>query len=153
MIHQDREIKLLFGQDKIGGSPSVIRNMIVIKMTELAAQQFLDSIHEIQSPTLAEIAITSNVTPVPLRNVDTEPAETVEMVSSVVAVAISGHEVCLDFYHVSAFSVLSAPTTKKLGLDPVVRVDLRTSYFLSLIASLENAAKNFTLPVMENENA
>jgi hypothetical protein len=51
---------------------------------------------------------------------------------------MSNKEACLDFYQASPFAIGNVQKSHRLALDPVVRVDLRSSLFLSMIAGLRN---------------
>jgi hypothetical protein len=50
--------------------------------------------------------------------------------------AMTGQDSCIDFYQASPFAMAVALRAKKLQLDPVVRVEVRTPLLISLIAEL-----------------
>ncbi len=127
-------IKLVFGQQKLSGSG--FRSLVIIDMSTAAVRHFNSSMSTMKNPSLEEIAERTGLEPEPLADVTDEPEQTVAFASNVVLAAVSGMEACLDFYHVSSFSIASAQTTRKVGVDPVVRVDIRTALLLSLVEKL-----------------
>jgi hypothetical protein len=69
-------------------------------------------------------------------------------VSNIVGAGVSGGETCLDFYHMSPFSILKIQSTHKVALDPVVRVHVRTALFTALMKKLRQMLDE--LPKGEN---
>jgi hypothetical protein len=90
-------------------------------------------------PTLEALVRNINGAPEAPRESVEEPAQTVAFDANVIAVAVSDEEACLDFYHTSAFSVLHAKTLRKLAVEPVVRVTLRTVQLFGLYLRLKAA--------------
>jgi hypothetical protein len=140
-------LKLFLGQQKL---PTGLRSLLVIHMTPLAAGQFISSLTRMKNPTIQEIAARSHVTSEPLTEITEEPEQTVAFASNIVAAAISNGEACVDFYQVSAFSLASAPVSKKIAIDPVVRLDLRLSLLLALLEELQKLEGSFP-PAPEGE--
>lgn len=124
------EAKFVFAQRCLVGDG--LDSALVIRMNPVAVAQFSESILEMGSPSLAEIAVLAKLRSEDLSAINSNPNQTASMVANICAVAISGHEVCLDFYHASAFAMSRSIGRSDVELEPVVRVDLRTSMFVSL---------------------
>ena len=123
-------VKLLFAQEKFNSED--LRTLIIVKMSTEAMVRFLESCDE-ASPSFEEFATQAGIKSEELGPFKAEPTETVALDANFALVAMSGREACIDFYHSSAFAIGASKRTNKLALDPVVRVDLRTSLFLGLL--------------------
>lgn len=140
-ICENNMVKITFAQPKLGGG---LRSLVIISMTPLAATQFLHSIERLQSPSLEEIAAKSNITEEPLSDLPTsEPEQTASLIANMVAAAFSGRETCMDFYHANAFTIAALPATSKMHLEPVVRINTRTSLMLALVHRLQELRRDF----------
>lgn len=122
--------KWLFAQEKFNSQE--LRTLIIVKMSAEATVRFLTSCDE-ASPTFDEFAEQTGIEVESLPKFGEEPKETVAFDANFALVALSGAEACVDFYHSSAFAVGASKHTNKLALDPVVRVDLRSSLLLGMI--------------------
>lgn len=129
-------VKLLFGQRKIGKSGN-LRTLLIIDMTAEGAVRFLDTMETVKDPTPQQIAENLGIgVQLPIEIAD-EPGQTVELLANMVLCAWAGPEACMDFYQASAFALSAAAGMRKLALDPVVRVDMRVSSFLGMLAGLQ----------------
>ncbi|MBI3372170.1 MAG: hypothetical protein HY017_10500 [Betaproteobacteria bacterium] len=141
--YSDDDIKLLFGQRKISWG-STLRSLVVIHMSSRAVRQFLRSVKGLKEPSLSEIMDKLGIRREAVEgSLGEEPEQTVAFAANVVAVAISGREACLDFYHISSFAMAAAAHSAKIPIDPVVRVDLRTGLFEALIGALYKIEADF----------
>lgn len=131
-------VKVMFGQERVDGSGW--RTLLVIEMSEVAISQFLQSVDSMKNPTLEQIAAGSNFQPEELTEASepTQPNQAVSLVANLVLTAFAGNEACIDFYHMSPFAVGVVAHTHKLAVEPVVRVDLRSSLLFGLLASLRD---------------
>ena len=129
-------VAILFGQTKYGTEK--LRNLLVVKMTAVNVRRLVESTDSISDPSLAEIAQRLKLVPETLPDFDSEPEESVSLNASIALTGITGREGCMDFYHVSPFSITAAAKSRKLALDPVVRVDLRATLVFGLIAELRS---------------
>ena len=142
--------KILFGQEKLN-SESELRTLLIVKMTPGAVARFLKSVEE-ADPKFEALAKQAGLEPESMNTFAGEPKETVAFDANFVLAAFSGREACLDFYHSSAFSVSSSIHTKKLALDPVVRVDLRSTLLLGLIKTLRQTLSTLPERVLEGQD-
>jgi len=143
--YADETIKVLFGQKKMAPE-GMLRSLLVIHMSPRAARQFLRSIDQMATPTLDQIVEKVGTKKEKLElHIGTEPEQTVAFVSNIVAVAVAGREACLDFYHASSFAFANAVSSKKLPIDAVVRVDLRTGLFAAVVDELKKLEVKFPL--------
>ncbi len=97
-----------------------------------------------QNPGLDAIAKAVGLRPEPLlKYPGEEPEQTASLIANMCAVAISGRETCMDFYHANAFAHATVQETKQMYLEPVVRVNTRTSLVLSLVEFLQEVRGKF----------
>lgn len=144
------EVRFTFGQHGLGGGP--LESALVIRMNPIAAKGFADSIAELANPSIDEIAAGLDLVEEPLGNIKERPNQVANMIANFVGVAVAGHETCLDFYHASAFAMRNAVNRHTMEVEPVVRVDLRTSLFISAAAKLREIVDAFPLRANEGEN-
>ncbi len=134
-------VKVMFGQERVDGQGW--RTLLVIEMSELAVSRFVDSFEQMKNPTMDEIighskyqadALSTNVSE------PSQPNQAASLFANLGLVAISDNEACIDFYHASAFSLGAVQHSQKMAVDPVVRIDLRSSLLFGLIAGLRGLA-------------
>lgn len=135
-------IKILFGQEKIS---SGLRSLVVIHMASSSAKAFVAAIFEMKNPVVNEMQNISNKNTGLLFDISEEPEQTVALAASVAAAAISGQEACIDFYQISSFARVNVLTSKKINIDPVVRVELPTSLLVALVVKLKEMTRNSPL--------
>ena len=141
--YSNKTIKIMFAQPKLGGG---LRSLLLISTTILGAAQFLDSVESLATPSLVDIATQTKIAPEPLMDFPAqEPEQTAEFVANIIAAAFSGQDACLDFYHANPYSVMMVPATNKLFLEPIVRVNTRTSLVLSLVNRLRQLKPQFEM--------
>jgi len=129
-------IKVSFAQRRIGGG---FRSMVALQLTNAATKVFLTSVQQL-SPSIETIAQQANIEPEPMSVIDAEPVQVIEAVANFFAAAMAGEEACIDFYHASAFAMRSVVTDRKLGVEPVVRIDLRFGMLLGVVNKLRELA-------------
>jgi hypothetical protein len=137
--------RIMFAQPKIGGGPT-LRSLVLISMTPPAAAYFSKSLEEMRNPSLEEIVSQVKIPEKALSEFPpAEPEQTASLIANIVAVAVHGHECCLDFYHANAFSHLAAQKSNlnHLFLEPVVRVTTSTALLLSLMRRLQELRTHF----------
>ena len=129
-------VKLMFGQERVNSTE--LRSLLVVQMSEDSVGRFLSTIDQVKNPTFLEAAAsaTSKFELEPLTTKITEPVQAIALPANLVFCGVSGTDACADFYQASPFAIGNVMKSKRLALDPVVRVDLRTSLFLSLIEGL-----------------
>lgn len=145
VIHGSHVIKLLFGQEKVS---SGLRSLIVIHMAPFAVNAFVFAILGMKNSAVDDALATSHIDAGLLSKITDEPEQTVAMTASVAAAAVSGPEACVDFYQISPFSRMNVVASKKINVDPVVRVDLSTSLLVALVGKLKEISSNFPDEVM-----
>lgn len=136
---KDGNLRMIFAQRGIGDEP--FESALVIKLNPLAARNLIESVGDMDNPTVAEIAEKIGEERRPLERV-ARARQMVSVVANFVTVAVAGFETCVDFYHASAFSIRAIDAKKKthLGLEPVVRVDITTGLFMAIQDALEALA-------------
>lgn len=140
-VRLDRgRVKLLFGQERIGKAE--LRSLLVIHLSPSAITRFLDSLAQM-SPSLELAAAAMGFTPDRGAPITEEPRQTVALGAGILLAAMSNEEGCLDFFQASPFAMGSAVSSRKLALDPVVRVDMSAPLLLFLIAELRRIAPQF----------
>lgn len=127
-------VQLLFGQRRIG--VDALRSLLIIQMTPFSAARFLGSMAQLSPISLEQLAEQNQISAEMPPPITSEPDQTVALAAGLVLTAASSEETTLDFYQASAFSVSAMQHTKHLHLDPVVRIDLRTSLMLGLVEQL-----------------
>jgi hypothetical protein len=134
LVYSRETVKLLFGQERI--STNELRTLLIIKMSPGAAKHFLSTVDAVVGVGFAGSAEMLGISAEEAVNIESEPTDTVAFDANFIVAASVGRESCMDFYHASAFSKGAVLQTHKLALDPIVRVDLRSSMVLGLIDSL-----------------
>jgi len=142
---QDGEARLVFAQRSLGADG--LESALVVRMNPHAASQMLESLDTMASPGVAKIADLMSIRPLALTDISQRPNSTARVVANFAAVAISGYDTCIDFYQASPWSMKHAPLTNELALDAVVRVDIQTALFLSVMEGLRAVVS--TLPVAD----
>jgi hypothetical protein len=138
---QNGDVRLIFAQRSLG--PDAFESALVVRMNPHAARQFLKSLDLINSPSIATIAEQMKIAKVPLTEITQRPHQMANVVANLASVAVSGYETCIDFVHASPFAMRAASTSKELAVEPVVRVDIPTALFMSLIDGLRSAVAAF----------
>lgn len=137
--HDNGVIRLLFGQQRIGKSE--LRSLLVIQMSPLAIVRFLSTLDQLDPP-IDEVAKTAGWVSSGGFAVTEEPAQTIALAASMVMIAIADDSACLDFFQLSPFALAAAAHTKKLAMDPVVRVDIGAGLMLFMLKELRKIATN-----------
>lgn len=133
---EDGAVKFVFGQRGL----SDFESALIVRMNPHAARQFLDSLREMNSPSIKELAAMVDAEMRPQRKIG-EARQSVGVVANIAAVALTTWEGCIDFYHASAFAFRAfARKSGHLEVEPVVRVDLSMGLFLGLVDALERLA-------------
>jgi hypothetical protein len=123
------EVRIVFAQRCLMGD--TLESAIVIRMSRKAAGEFLNSV---DMPQIESMVATGSVEL--LDTITGRPRNTANMVANLVSVGVVDNETCMDFYHASAFAIAKIHNQSKLELEPVVRVDLRTSLFLPMMQKM-----------------
>ncbi len=139
---EDGLARLLFGQARIDGKG--LRSLLVIHLGGEAAAHFMESTSAKSGPdamtfeqSLESLKLNAAK---PMKNME-EPTQTVALKASAMYSAFSGVDSCIDFYQISPASIHLSRNSDYLGVDPVVRVDMRTPILLGVIDSLREHAK------------
>lgn len=128
------EVRLVFGQEDLIGEG--LEAALIVRLSVSTAVQLLQSIDLMHSPSLNDIARALKLKAAEPFRATGRPAQSANVVSNISGIAISGFDTCIDFYHASAFAVYEAKDHKEMTADAIVRVDLRTELFLTLVAEL-----------------
>lgn len=134
-------VELLFAQPR-RDDQNQLRTLLVVSMPTMSTYPFVEGIDHMQNPSLADIVSKTKISSESVTTFRVEAEQTVEVDANIIATAISGNDSCLDFYHASAFSIAALPSTNRLNLIPVVRVNIRTSLLLGLIECLREFQKD-----------
>lgn len=133
VLFDGTQVQLMFAQRKLVGP--ALRSLIVVTMSTDAIHRFLDTckafipenIHFMKKYEIARL---------PLLDLQEEPEQTVAMPANIVAVARSGRESTVDFYHAPAASFHALQKRDFLGIEAVVRVDIPVGLLASLLDEL-----------------
>jgi hypothetical protein len=66
-----------------------------------------------------------------------DPDQLVKLTANFAVTAITNGEACIDFFNASPFSLINMNQSRKLALQPVVRVELPASQLLGLLLALK----------------
>jgi hypothetical protein len=127
-------VQLLFGQRRIGGSD--LRSLLVIQMSPTGAARFLATSNQLAPLSLTDMATQYGIVAEKSFQISTEPSQTVALAAGLSLMAAAADEATIDFYQASAFALSAMLHSSELALDPVVRIDLRTSLLLGLFEDL-----------------
>ena len=142
LIYKNNVLKLIFGQEKLGVAGN--RSLVVIAMHAPDVIQMLETLQSMQAPSLDELVEQVGIKAADLPTISEEPEQTIALAANFVAVAVSGHAACLDFYSASAFSIANIIKAQKLAVDAVVRIDLPASYFVAIRDALIKMKDTFS---------
>lgn len=131
---EHNDLRLIFAQRTLdrGGLDSAL----IVRMNPIAGHQLLKSINDMQSPGLDGIAEAMGIRATPLEKITKQPGQMANVVANLVAIAVSGFETCMDFYHASAFAMRNVADSDTLAVEPIVRVDIQTAIFVSMVKEL-----------------
>jgi hypothetical protein len=128
--------KFVFGQERIDGKG--LRSAIVIQMSRNASANFVRICDSMSNPSVDEIAKSEKIPVERMSDVMEEPPQALTLSANMPLGAITGHEACIDFYQASPFAMGVVMRSQKLSLEPVVRIDLRTSLLIGLLQELRS---------------
>lgn len=139
--YRDETFFVMFGQDRLDRRG--LRNLLAVKMTPAAVDQFLQTLTHpakgaLSDKSLEDVAASGGIEHSSLGSFNEEPGDAVTLNANIVLAALSGREACMDFYYASPFSKAAMFKSHQLAVDPIVRVDLRTSLLLGLIDEFRN---------------
>lgn len=136
-VSSDRgTVKIMFGQERVG--QRVWRSLVLVQMTAEAVGRFLGSLQQTGGVLAAPNPFVTKYGPESLAKEVVEPeGQAIALGANLVAVSINENEACLDFYQASPFSMGAAIKSKKLAVDPVVRIDLRASLFFAMVDGIK----------------
>lgn len=141
VIADSAGVKLLFAQSRLDGG---FRSMLVVHMSGQALHRFVKSIDlSVESSLRDQIKAGVIVEESLSVTVDKEPDQTVAFASNIVLMSFSGNECTLDFMQISSFSLRNAHDHRKLAIEPVVRIDLRTGLTAAIISELTSLRSRF----------
>lgn len=146
----DNELRFLFAMRTVSGD--ALESVLIVRFNPDAARSLIRSIKEMEKPTIAEILNTMGAkkeSPQDISKNPQNPGNVANMIANFAAIAVSGYETAIDFYHASAFAMRSMAETKSLDMDPKVRVDIRTSLFAGLMDQAERLIGELSQPNFE----
>ncbi|MCA3051232.1 MAG: hypothetical protein ING60_16105 [Rhodocyclaceae bacterium] len=131
--------RFIFGQKSLDGEG--LESALVLRMNPTAGLQFVNVLSDMNGPSLDVVVTAIGITPEKLATFKTRPHQMANVVANFAAVAVSGYETCIDFYQASAFAMQKlAKNSKALEVEPVVRIDIRTSLFAALADKMKQIA-------------
>ncbi|MFJ1472328.1 hypothetical protein [Massilia orientalis] len=133
------EVNFVFAQTKIFGHG--IESALSIKINLNAFSDITRALHINAGAELEKALRMISLKKEELVPVTSEPAHSAKLIANVANYAVSGHETCIDFYHVNAYANAKLMTSDKVDVEAVVRVDLRTSLFVALSAAIGKIAE------------
>lgn len=126
--YENFEMRVVFAQRGVFADD--IDSALVIRMSKDAVVHFANNLLEMPA-SLDEVQAQLGISDEPLSLIASRPSQTANVVANMVLTAVSGREACIDFYHASAFAFRDAENREVLEVEPVVRVDLRSSLYLT----------------------
>ncbi|MDP9008865.1 MAG: hypothetical protein M3N91_09220 [Pseudomonadota bacterium] len=130
-------VKILFGQQRLDGKN--LRTAVIVQMTVESASRFLGTLTQAGGP-LSEVNrfIAEKYPPEALAKdvAEPQPGQIIALAANLAVVAMSDNEACIDFYQASPFALGLAFKTNKLALEPVVRIDCRSTLFFGMTKGL-----------------
>lgn len=134
VAHAGTLFKLIFVQQQVVGDE--LRSMLVVHMSVTGVRRLVDALLALQKPSLQEIADAGHMAAEPMLQIKKEPSQAVALAANMGIAGISGYEAVIDFFQASPFSLMAASQAKKLSLESVVRVEVRTPLLLGLVKVL-----------------
>jgi hypothetical protein len=144
-------IKILFGQEKVAGDG--LRNLLVINMSPDYAAGVVNMADQIKEPSLAQIWEKVEIAAEQSELPASEPENTVSLNAAMALIAVDKHISCVDFMQISAFAKHAAKGSSQIALDPVVRIEFKSSLLHGLVEALRDATKHIERdPVEESDD-
>ena len=131
------DFKIMFGQEKLGLVPGVLRSLVVINVGPPAIAGVIDLLSHKDRESVWGVAGRNHVGSGELTEITEEPTTTIGLRANQIMMAAAGEEACMDFYQASAFSIHAGSINQKLSLDPIVRVEMKFSLFLAILEKLQ----------------
>jgi hypothetical protein len=139
------DVRFVFGQENVLGS--ALETALVVRMCPPAAQELLNDLNAMSDPTLLEIAKGIRIAAAPTYML-AKAERTVNVIANGTAVAVSGHETAIDFFHASPFSMAASKQANgqeiAVPAEAIVRVDLHTAGLLTLVEELRAVVQELT---------
>jgi hypothetical protein len=127
-------VKLYFGQCPLDNGE--LQSLIVIRMTINDVGNTIAGIDQIRNPSYEEIFKREGIISQPLVMPRDAPAQTVTLAANFAITAMSGQIAAIDFLQSSPFALAAAIKSRRLAIDPVVRVDLSSGLLRGLVNEL-----------------
>lgn len=140
VVFEDGVAQLLFGQLRTDGQG--LRSLLVIHLGGEAADHFLGSTANAapNSMTFEDSLKSLKFEAAKPMNIQTEPAQTVALKATALYSAFSGVDSCVDFYQISPAAIHASRNSSYVGVEPVVRVDMRTPVLMGMLDTLKQHA-------------
>jgi hypothetical protein len=141
--YKNGEVQFIFAQYDLLGIK--LDSAISLKMHGFWAKQFLRSIANLENPSIEDIARDVQIKRDPIGKIDHNPGHVAKLSANIIQAAVSGFDTGLDFFYLSPISLSKGKGNKKepVELIGIVRVDIRTALFLSIIDILRELEPNF----------
>jgi hypothetical protein len=120
-----------------------LRSLVCMRMVPIYVVHWLRAVDEMHSPSVAEITNICGIMAEQLNPIPDEAGQTFESSANVVKTGVSGRDTSLDFIKFSPFDIAAAKDSTVTKGVPQVRIDIRTSLFLGLLANLREMSKAF----------
>lgn len=135
----DETVHIFFGQRRLRSDE--LRSLVVIKMDIAWVHRFIRSIDDSSHP-FEKYASDNKIRTEVLTECGEEPKDTVSFDANFTLAAIAGRQACLDFFYSSPFAFSASMGAKKLAIEPVLRVDLRASLLMGILAEMRKIVAN-----------
>jgi len=133
LIHR-QQVLIIFGQDSVYGE--TLDSALQVRMTPSAVRAMLLSMEKMDGQSLEDVIRIEHIGKEALTVISSVPAQEAKVVANFAAIAMAGMETCIDFFHASPFAMHKMNQTGQLYVEPIVRVDLQTGLFVSLLEKL-----------------
>ena len=141
VIERRGDLILIFGQESV--FEFELDSVLQIRLSKIAAEGFFKLLEGPWTGVTQEENWTALLTKLnlpieKLTPVSKKPPQEAKIVANYAGVAISGTDTCIDFYYSSAFAMQQFSQTKKMFAEPMVRIDMHTALFVSLVDRMKN---------------
>jgi hypothetical protein len=130
--------KLVFVQE--GLAEDELETALIIRLSPAALLTYVEAMEQFTQPSVEQIAELMAIQEQPVEPRNQRPHQTAHAVANFMITTVSGFETCLDVFHAPAPAILRMQHEQKLNMDPVVRVELKTSVYLSLLRKMRESA-------------
>lgn len=130
---RDGFLRLIFAQRKVGDDAS-LRSLVEINVPPEGVRRFIESCTSQFMEGFRGFIVKNGIGEDRLSPITAEPPQAVSLAANLLAAAYSGREAEMYFFHIAPMAIHQVRNGAVPSLDPIVRVDMRTSLLAAVIA-------------------